>query len=87
MNLRVSLLSFIPILFLAEFSVAQTCLQKLDSVNHYKYEEPEKARFYANSLLEDLDSGRCVSALGIAALYNNIGLALWEIDEKRKGND
>ncbi|WP_109831526.1 CHAT domain-containing protein [Reichenbachiella versicolor] len=63
----------------------QTCLQKLDSVNTFKYDQPEKARFYANALLEDLDSGRCVSALGIAALYNNIGLSLWEINEKIKG--
>ncbi|MDW3210646.1 MAG: CHAT domain-containing protein [Reichenbachiella sp.] len=66
---------------------AQTCLQKLDSVYLYKYESPEKARFYASALLEDLDSGRCVTELGIAALYNNIGLSLWEINEKKKGLD
>lgn len=65
----------------------QTCLQKLDSVYTYKYPSPEKARFYATALLEDLDSGRCVTELGIAALYNNIGLLLWEINEKKKGLD
>lgn len=68
-------------------SQAQTCLQKLDSVNIHKYPNPEKARFYAGALLEDLDSGRCVTELGIAALYNNIGLSLWEINEKKKGLD
>lgn len=68
-------------------SLAQTCLQKRDSVNIYKYNQPEKARFYANALLEDLDSGRCVAEMGLAALYNNIGLSLWEINEKKKGLD
>lgn len=66
---------------------AQTCLQKMDSVYTFKYTAPEKARFYATALLEDLDSGRCVTELGIAALYNNIGLTLWEINEKKKGLD
>ncbi|MEP2026359.1 MAG: CHAT domain-containing protein [Reichenbachiella sp.] len=83
---------YIPFILLlvsgsSTFTNAQTCLQKLDSVYTYKYPEPEKARFYATALIEDLDSGRCVTELGIAALYNNIGLLLWEINEKKKGLD
>ncbi|MEO9801949.1 MAG: CHAT domain-containing protein [Reichenbachiella sp.] len=80
-------IALLIVLGLARLSSAQTCLQKLDSVYIYKYEEPERARFYASALLEDLDSGRCVTELGIAALYNNIGLTLWEINEKKKGLD
>lgn len=75
------------LLGLSNFGRAQTCLQKLDSVYLYKYQAPEKARFYASALLTDLDSGKCVTELGIAALYNNIGLSLWEINEKKKGLD
>lgn len=81
------LLALLIVLVYAPYCKAQTCLQKLDSVYIYKYQEPEKARFYATALLEDLDSGRCVTELGIAAMYNNIGLSLWEINEKRKGLD
>lgn len=83
----ISLLTLFLVLVCSSFSTAQTCLQKLDSVSLYKYQSPEKARFYAIALLEDLDSGRCVTELGIAALYNNIGLSLWEINEKKKGLD
>ncbi|MEQ9467331.1 MAG: CHAT domain-containing protein [Ekhidna sp.] len=63
---------------------AQSCLQKLDSAELFKYDYPLKAKFYANSLLTDLDSGRCVSEIGIAGLYNNVGLILWEVNDKQR---
>ena len=72
---------------LTESGYTQTCLQKLDSINAFKYTQPEKAKFYAVSLLNDLDSNKCVTELGLAGLYNNIGLTLWEINEKKKGLD
>lgn len=86
-KLLFSALTTVILLAFHSIGYSQTCLQKLDSVYLYKYESPEKARFYASALLEDLDSGRCVTELGIAALYNNIGLSLWEINEKKKGLD
>ena len=49
------------ILFFSFHSSGQSCLQKLDSANHFKFDYPLKAKFYANSLLADLDSGNCVS--------------------------
>ncbi len=62
----------------------QSCLQKLDSAEYYKYTSPLKAKFYANSLLSDLDSALCVSEIGIAGLYNNVGLILWEVNDKQR---
>ncbi|WP_420575619.1 CHAT domain-containing protein [Ekhidna sp.] len=72
------------LIFLSSFAGAQTCLQKLDSANLFKYDNPLKAKFYANSLLTDLDSGACVSEIGIAELYNNVGLILWEVNDKQR---
>ena len=66
---------------------AQTCLQKLDSAQYFKYSQREKANFYAQSLLSDLDSNRCNVDLGIAGLYNNLGLLLWDINERQKGRE
>lgn len=63
---------------------SQTCLQKLDSAEYYKFASQQKAKFYASSALADLDSGRCVSEIGIAGLYNNLGLILWEVNEKKR---
>ncbi|WP_462248280.1 CHAT domain-containing protein [Ekhidna sp.] len=65
-------------------SYGQTCLQKLDSAEHFKYSYPLKSKFYANSLLTDLDSGKCVTEIGIAGLYNNVGLILWEVNDKQR---
>jgi len=65
----------------------QTCLQKLDSASHHKYLNSEKAKYYAKSLLVDLDSNRCNVDIGIAGMYNNLGLLLWEINEKKDGLD
>ncbi|WP_370090433.1 CHAT domain-containing protein [Ekhidna sp.] len=62
----------------------QSCLQKLDSAEYFKYSYPVKAKFYANSLLTDLDSGACVTEIGIAGLYNNVGLILWEVNDKQR---
>ncbi|MEO9485401.1 MAG: CHAT domain-containing tetratricopeptide repeat protein [Ekhidna sp.] len=61
----------------------QTCLQKLDSAERFKYTFPLKSKFYANSLLTDLDSAKCVTEIGIAGLYNNVGLILWEVNDRQ----
>lgn len=63
---------------------AQTCLQKYDSAERYKYTFPEKAKYYANALLVDLDSGKCLAEIGLAGMYNNVGLVLWELNEKKR---
>jgi Tfp pilus assembly protein PilF len=65
-------------------ATGQTCIQKYDSVELYKHSYPEKAKFYANALLVDLDSGRCVEEIGLAALYNNIGLLFWELNDRKR---
>lgn len=67
--------------------LSQTCLQKLDSAETFKYSNPEKARFYASSLLIDLDSAKCLEEIGIAGTYNNIGLILWNLNDKKRGLD
>ena len=64
--------------------LGQTCLQKLDSAERFKYTYPLKSKFYANSLLSDLDSAKCVTEIGIAGLYNNVGLILWEVNDKQR---
>lgn len=69
----------------AALSTAQDCIQNLDSANYFKYRNPQKAKFYANTLLAELDSSQCPSEIGIASVYNNLGLLLWEIDEKIRG--
>ena len=66
------------------FAKSQSCLQKLDSAEYFKYSNPLKAKFYANSLLTDLDSASCVTEIGIAGLYNNVGLVLWEVNDKQR---
>ncbi len=75
------LLSFLP--YFVTFG--QTCLQKLDSADYFKYLNPEKSKFYATSLLSDLESEKCVTTIGVASLYNNVGLILWEVNDKQKG--
>lgn len=76
----------LPLLILLAFhSYGQSCLQKLDSAEYFKYSNQQKAKFYASSLLADLDSSKCVSELGIAGLYNNVGLILWETNDKIRG--
>ena len=72
-------------LVITQWSYGQTCLQKLDSAFAFQYSNPEKAQYFASSLLIDLDSGRCNTDIGIAGTYNNLGLLLWEMDEKAKG--
>ncbi|MEM9894911.1 MAG: CHAT domain-containing tetratricopeptide repeat protein [Bacteroidota bacterium] len=72
------------LLVLSLTGTSQTCLQKLDSAETYKYSNQEKARFYAHDLLVDLDSSRCLVDVGIAGFYNNLGLILWEINDKSK---
>lgn len=66
-------------------SNAQNCLVNLDSAIYFKYSNQQKAKFYANALLADLDSARCPTEIGIASTYNNLGLLLWEINEKSRG--
>lgn len=70
--------------FLAQ---SQTCLQKLDSAERFKYTNQQKAKFYATSVLADLDSNRCVVEIGLAAAYNNVGLVLWETHDKKRSLD
>ncbi|WP_425390819.1 CHAT domain-containing protein [Ekhidna sp.] len=75
----------VGLILLFSFKISgQTCLQKLDSADRFKYSYPVKAKFYANSLLTDLDSAKCISEIGIASLYNNAGLILWEVNDKQK---
>ncbi len=62
----------------------QTCLQLYDSAERFKHHYPEKAKFYANSLLVDLDSGVCVEEIGLAAMYNNIGILFWELNDRKR---
>ena len=64
---------------------SQNCLTNLDSAVYFKYKNQQKAKFYANALLADLDSARCPAEIGIASTYNNLGLLLWEINEKSRG--
>ncbi|GAB4242352.1 MAG: CHAT domain-containing protein [Ekhidna sp.] len=66
-------------------AIGQNCLQKLDSANYFRYRNQQKAIYYASSLLTELDSGNCVTELGIASLYNNVGLMLWELNDKSRG--
>jgi Tfp pilus assembly protein PilF len=72
------------LLLISSSSYGQTCLQKLDSAEYFKHINQEKAKFYASSALADLDSGRCVVEIGIAAAYNNLGLILWETNDKKR---
>lgn len=78
-------LSFITALLFSTLSIGQGCIQNLDSANFFKYRNQEKAKYYAHKLLSDLDSARCVTEMGIASTYNNVGLLLWEINDKSKG--
>ncbi|XOV91692.1 MAG: CHAT domain-containing protein [Bacteroidota bacterium] len=64
---------------------AQTCLQKLDSAERFIYSNPQKSKFYATSLLANLDSNICVVEIGYAAMYNNLALILLELNEKKRG--
>lgn len=64
---------------------AQNCLTNLDSAIYFKYRNQQKAKFYARALLSDLDSARCPSEIGVASTYNNLGLLLWDINEKPQG--
>lgn len=75
----------ILVTLIAYSGLSQTCIQKLDSANRFKYTNQEKAKFYATSLLVDLDSSRCVEEMGIAATYNNVGLLLWDTNDKVRG--
>ncbi|MEP5611268.1 MAG: CHAT domain-containing tetratricopeptide repeat protein [Cyclobacteriaceae bacterium] len=77
-------LIFLLFLFITSLAVGQTCLQKLDSAEYFKYVNQQKAKFYASSALSDLDSARCVVEIGIAAAYNNLGLILWETNDKKR---
>lgn len=77
-------ITFLLLLLLSIGLSGQSCLQKLDSADHFKYSYPLKAKFYANSLLSDLDSAKCVTEIGIAGIYNNVGLILWEVNDKQR---
>ncbi len=65
----------------------QSCLQKLDSARTYALTNPKKTNFYASELLADLDSGFCNQDIGIAGVYNNVGVLFWEINEKGRALD
>ncbi len=84
MRAAIYLLAF---LITTTFLQGQTCIQKLDSADRFKYTNPVKAKFYANALLADLDSGRCIDELGLLGMYNNVGLILWEVKDKKRGLD
>ncbi len=75
---------FILSLWIINPVFAQTCLQKLDSAEYFKYQNQQKAKFYASSALSDLDSGKCVVEIGLAGAYNNVGLILWETNDKKR---
>lgn len=79
--------SVLSVLFVSCFLTAatQNCLQQLDSAFYFKYRNQQKAKFYAKSLLVALDSAQCPQEIGIASTYNNLGLLLWEINEKSQG--
>jgi len=76
---------YIFFISLTVMSFGQNCLQNLDSAVFFKYQNQEKAKFYANTLLADLDSARCPAEIGIASMYNNVGLILWEVNQKSRG--
>ncbi|MEM6644341.1 MAG: CHAT domain-containing protein [Bacteroidota bacterium] len=64
--------------------LSQNCLVYLDSAVRFKYSNQQKAKFYASALLAELDSSRCPQEIGLASTYNNLGLLLWDINEKSK---
>ncbi len=61
---------------------AQSCLQLLDSVLHYKYIQNEKTIFYGKTLLQKLDNNECNVDIGLIGVYNNVGLAVWEAKDQ-----
>ncbi len=85
MNASSKLFFCFILLLSSQLSSAQTCLQKLDSAERFIYVNPEKAKFYANALLANLDSNICVVEIGYAAMYNNLALILLELNEKKRG--
>ena len=84
-QLRFKALAWAICVLISTLADGQSCVQNLDSANYFKYRNQQKAKFYANALLADLDSARCPSEIGIASTYNNLGLLLWEINEKSRG--
>ncbi|MEM8940323.1 MAG: CHAT domain-containing tetratricopeptide repeat protein [Bacteroidota bacterium] len=84
-QIGIKTLVYFTCLLVEYFSIGQSCIQNLDSAIHFKYTNQQKAKFYANALLVALDSGRCPEGIGIAVTYNNLGLLLWEINEKSRG--
>ncbi len=78
-------LAVILVLYVFDAVQGQDCVAKLDSALYFKYINQQKAKFYANALLADLDSTRCPTEIGIVSTYNNLGLLLWEINEKSRG--
>ncbi len=85
MHLRRKLFFCFSCILLGYLASGQSCVQNLDSAIYFKYSNQQKAKFYANALLADLDSVRCPTEIGIASTYNNLGLLLWEINEKSRG--
>lgn len=63
-------------------SQAQTCLQLIDSIEYFKSRQKEKTVFYGESLMQKLDLGECNLELGLTAIYNNLGLAFWEVKDQ-----
>ncbi|MEM6339060.1 MAG: CHAT domain-containing tetratricopeptide repeat protein [Pseudomonadota bacterium] len=84
-QIRIKVLAYLTCYLVVYLSASQSCIQNLDSAIYFKYINQQKAKFYANALLVDLDSARCPGEIGIAATYNNLGLLLWEINEKPRG--
>ena len=76
------ILSGFLILVLNAGVFGQTCLQLLDSVEYFKDRQKEKTVFYGQSLVEKLEAGECNLDIGITAIYNNVGLALWRVKEQ-----
>ena len=63
-------------------SFGQSCLQLVDSTEHYKSRQREKTIFYGMALLEKLDKGECNMEIGLTAVYNNLGLSFWEAKDQ-----
>ena len=70
-QLRFKALAWAICVLISTLADGQSCVQNLDSANYFKYRNQQKAKFYANALLADLDSARCPSEIGIASTYNN----------------
>lgn len=83
--MKKSVSRFILILFIGFtplLAQAQSCLQLLDSIEYFKYHQNEKTIYYSNELLQKLDANECNVDIGLVAVYNLVGLAVWEAKDQ-----